>query len=67
VFNKIKYEPGKGWESWSEKEERHNAVVFNNWLTAELGSERKFNWVKPGQTMMKKAEAATSELGIKVN
>lgn len=44
VFSPTKYDLGKGWESYSEKEERRNAIIFNNWLMAELGAEKKFSW-----------------------
>ena len=43
-FSNSKYDLSKGWESWNEKEERRNAVVFDNWLKAELGSGKTFSW-----------------------
>ena len=43
-FSNSKYDLSKGWESWSKKEERQNAVIFNNWLKAELGAEKTFGW-----------------------
>jgi len=44
VFSSSKYDPNKGQESWSEMEELQNALIFDNWLYAEIGSERTFSW-----------------------
>jgi len=43
-FSNSKYDPSKGWESWSETEERQNAGIFENWLNEELGSGKAFSW-----------------------
>ena len=43
-FSETKTDLSKGWESWKEAEEKNRAVIYQNWLFAELGSERKFNW-----------------------
>lgn len=43
-FSNSKYDLNKSWESGSEKEERQNAVIYSNWLKAELGSEKTFGW-----------------------
>lgn len=44
VFSTTKYNLSKGLESWDENEERQKAVIFNNWLKSELGSEKTFGW-----------------------
>lgn len=44
AFSNTKYDLSKGWESWNENEEGQKAVTFNNWLKAELGSEKTFGW-----------------------
>jgi hypothetical protein len=48
VFSNTKYDSNKGSEPWSEKEELQKAIIFNNWLFAEVGSERTFNWGQAG-------------------
>lgn len=44
VFSNSEHDLSKGWGAWSEQEERQNAVIFSNWLKAELGSEKTFGW-----------------------
>jgi hypothetical protein len=43
-FSETKIDLSEGWESWNEAKEKSQAIIYNNWLFAELGSERKFKW-----------------------
>lgn len=44
IINNTRFNSNNGADPWSEKEEMQRAIIFNNWLNAEIGSERTFSW-----------------------
>jgi hypothetical protein len=32
------------WDNWSEKKELENREYYDDWLTKQIGNNRKFNW-----------------------
>ena len=44
VFSCSKHTSDNRWESWSEKEELQKKILLDNWLNAEIGFDRTFNW-----------------------
>ncbi len=44
VFQDEAYPLTASWDTWNEKEERAQAIHFNNWLDEILSNKRHFDW-----------------------
>ncbi|PSR55618.1 hypothetical protein AHMF7605_19955 [Adhaeribacter arboris] len=44
IFNDCEIDLTSNWDCWSEKREKENAVLYNNWLDKEIGTSRNFLW-----------------------
>ncbi|ALJ00713.1 hypothetical protein [Rufibacter tibetensis] len=52
-----------GWGYWDEQRERRNAVIYEEWLSGEIGADRNFTWGSAWVTYDPKGGG--SSIGIK--
>src|ERR1700739_1345216 len=44
IFDPVKFDLTKGWESWSEDDEKNSLIKLKSWLVTEVGNQESFPW-----------------------